>query len=118
MNTAVNGYYVQLDDVEYQGTVGITTIGTSIPDQFSLKQNYPNPFNPSTKIKFDLAKNTNVKLTIFNSLGQKMMNIFDGFKSAGSYEATFDGSSLASGTYYYRLETDFFTETKKMQLVK
>jgi hypothetical protein len=118
MNTAVNGYYVQVDDVELTGTVGITPIGTLIPEQFALKQNYPNPFNPSTKINFDLAKSTNVKITIFNSLGQIVMNVFDGFKPAGSYQAEFNGNTLSSGTYYYKLETEFFTETKKMQLIK
>lgn len=118
MNMAVNGYYVQLDDVELQGTVGITQNGTTIPSKFGLSQNYPNPFNPTTKINFDLSKASNVKLTVFNSLGQMVMNIFDGFKPAGSYQAEFNGSSLSSGTYYYRIETDHFTETKKMQLVK
>ncbi len=118
MNTAVNGYFVQLDDVEYQGTVGITQIGTTVPDKFALNQNYPNPFNPGTKISFDLARNSNVKLTVFNSVGQKVMNIFEGNRPAGSYIATFDGSSLSSGVYFYRLETEYFTETKKMQLIK
>ncbi|HAY34844.1 MAG TPA: hypothetical protein DCY06_12000 [Bacteroidetes bacterium] len=90
----------------------------TIPEKFSLNQNYPNPFNPNTKISFDLARSSNVNLTVFNSVGQKVMSLFEGYKPAGSYIATFDGSSLASGTYYYRLETDFFTETKKMQLIK
>lgn len=118
MDVAVNGYYVQLDDVEYQGTVGITQNGTNIPEKFSLEQNYPNPFNPTTKINFDLAKSSNVRLVIFNSLGQEVETIFEGVKPAGSYQADFNGSSLSSGTYYYRLETDYYTETKKMQLVK
>jgi len=118
MNVAVDGYFVQLDDVVYQGTVGITSLGTNIPAEFSLKQNYPNPFNPVTKINFDLAKSTNVKLTIYNSLGQVVQNIFEGHKPAGSYQADFNGSSLSSGTYFYRLETDYYTETKKMQLIK
>ena len=118
MNCEVNGFAVQLDDVELAGTVGISQLGTNVPSNFSLKQNYPNPFNPTTRIKFDLAKSTNVKLTVFNSLGQKVLNIFEGNRPAGSYEASFDGSTLSSGTYFYRLETDFYTETKKMQLVK
>lgn len=118
MNTSVDGYYVQLDDVDFQGTVGISQQGTNIPSKFALNQNYPNPFNPTTKINFDLAKGTNVKLTVFNSLGQRVLSLFDGYKPAGSYQAEFNGSSLSSGTYYYRLETDQFTETKKMQLVK
>ncbi len=120
MNTTQDGLLCYIDNmfVGNRSAIGINQLSTGIPSKFALNQNYPNPFNPSTKIKFDLAKNTNVKLTVFNSLGQKMMNVFDGFKTAGSYEASFDGSSLASGTYYYRLETDYFTETKRMQLVK
>ncbi|MDQ3020714.1 MAG: T9SS type A sorting domain-containing protein [Bacteroidota bacterium] len=118
MNMAVDGYYVQLDDVQLEGTVGISQNGINVPDKFSLSQNYPNPFNPTTKINFDLAKSTNVKLTIFNSLGQVVMNIFEGYKPSGSYQAEFNGGSLSSGTYYYRLDTDFYTETKKMQLIK
>ncbi|MBK8981760.1 MAG: T9SS type A sorting domain-containing protein [Ignavibacteria bacterium] len=96
----------------------MTQTGTNIPEKFALNQNYPNPFNPDTKISFDLARSSNVKLTVFNSVGQKVMNIFEGNRSAGSYIATFDGSSLSSGVYFYRLETDYYTETKKMQLIK
>ncbi|HRK00304.1 MAG TPA: choice-of-anchor J domain-containing protein [Ignavibacteria bacterium] len=120
MNTTVDGLWCNIDDifVGNRSAVGITQTGTNIPDKFSLNQNYPNPFNPNTKISFDLARSSNVNLTVFNSVGQKVMSLFEGYKPAGSYIATFDGSSLASGTYYYRLETDFFTETKKMQLIK
>ncbi len=117
-DVSVNGVFVQIDEVSLYGTVGITQNGTTIPDNFVLHQNYPNPFNPTTKINFELSKSTNVKLTVYNSIGQIVMNIFEGFKSAGSYQAEFNGSSLSSGTYYYRLDTDYFTETKKMQMIK
>lgn len=120
MNTTVDGLWCNLDDifVGNRSSVGISQNGTNVPVKFGLNQNYPNPFNPSTKINFDLAKATNVKLTVFNSLGQKVVSLLDGFKPAGSYTATFDGSALSSGTYYYRLESEYFTMTKKMQLVK
>ncbi|MBS1551737.1 MAG: choice-of-anchor J domain-containing protein [Bacteroidetes bacterium] len=120
MNTTQDGLLCYIDNVFVgnRSSIGINQINTGIPSKFALNQNYPNPFNPTTKIKFDLAKSTNVKMTVFNSLGQKVLNVFEGFKPAGTYEATFDGSSLASGTYYYKIETDYFTETKKMQLVK
>ncbi len=117
-NTDPNGYFVQLDDVTLEGTVGISQLGSNVPDKFSLGQNYPNPFNPTTKINFDLAKSSNVKLTVFNSLGQKVLDLFNGFKPAGSYVADFNGNSLSSGTYFYRLETESFTQTKRMQLIK
>lgn len=118
MDTQIDGFFVQLDDIEFQGTVGISQLGTNIPSQFSLSQNYPNPFNPVTKINFDLPKSSNVKLNVFNSLGQLVMNIFDGYQPAGSYQAEFNGRNLSSGTYYYRLEADNYTATKKMQLIK
>lgn len=118
VDVTVDGVFVQLDNVTLQGTVGITQNGTLVPSKFALNQNYPNPFNPATKINFDLAKSTNVNLTVYNSLGQVVEKIFEGFKPAGSYQATFNGNSLSSGVYFYKLETDFFTETKKMQLVK
>lgn len=120
MNTTVDGLWCNVDDilVGNRSAVGITQNGTNVPSSFALKQNYPNPFNPTTKINFDLARGTNVKLTVFNSLGQEVLRLFEGFKPAGSYTADFSGHSLSSGTYYYKLETDYFTETKKMQLVK
>jgi hypothetical protein len=120
MNTLQDGLWCNIDDifVGNRSTVGISQNGSNIPDKFALNQNYPNPFNPVTKINFDLAKSSNVRLTVFNSLGQMVLNLFEGYKPAGSYQAEFNGNSLSSGTYYYKLETDFFTETKKMQLVK
>mgnify|MGYP001260883533 CR=1 FL=1 len=120
MNTDVDGLWCNIDDifVGNRSSVGISQNGTNIPDKFSLGQNYPNPFNPSTKINFDLARPSNVRLTVFNSLGQEVMNLFSGYKTAGSYTADFNASGLSSGTYFYRLETEFFTQTKKMQVVK
>lgn len=120
MNTTVNGLWCNIDDIFIgnRASVGINTIGTGIPSQYKLHQNYPNPFNPKTKIKFDLAKNSNVKLVIFNALGETVRTLFNGHKSAGYYEADFDASVLPSGTYFYKLVTDDYVETKKMILVK
>ncbi len=97
--------------------------GGKLPDKFELAQNYPNPFNPTTTIRFDLPKKSNVKLTIFNVLGQKVSTLFDGEQPAGEYRATWDGTSqsgvkVSSGTYFYRLEADGFVSTKKMLLLK
>ena len=118
MNLATAGFFVHVDDVFVGDPSAIQQIGTNIPDKFDLKQNYPNPFNPSTTIRFDLAKNTDVSLIVYNSLGQEVARIFEGYTQAGSYEATFNASKLSSGTYYYRLTTDSFVETKKMVVVK
>ena len=118
MDVSNAGYFVTVDDI-FVGIPGsVQQIGTNVPDNFALNQNYPNPFNPTTTIKFDLAKNTNVNLVVYNSLGQEITRVFDGHKRAGSYEAVFDASDLSSGTYYYRLTTDYYVETKKMLLIK
>ena len=112
------GHMVQLDDVFLGEQSAVQQIGNNIPDKFALSQNYPNPFNPSTTIRFDLAKSTDVTLIVYNSIGQEVARIFEGHQKAGSYEATFDAGKLSSGTYYYRLTTDSFVETKKMVVVK
>jgi len=118
MNVTVDGYVVMLDQVEMFGTIGVNPIGSNIPKEYALHQNYPNPFNPQTTIKFDLAKASNVKLEVFNSLGQLVQTIYNGFKPAGYYEATFNAASLTSGIYFYRLTTDNFVQTKKLSIVK
>ena len=89
-----------------------------IPLEYILSQNYPNPFNPSTQIQYALPEATQVTLEVFNSVGQKVMELVNGQKSAGYHTATFDASGLSSGVYLYKLTTLSFTETKKMLLIK
>ncbi len=90
----------------------------SIPTSFELSQNYPNPFNPSTKIQYALPQASNVKLTIYNVLGQKVAELINGFKAAGSYTVDWNASNLSSGMYIYRLEAGANVLTKKMTLLK
>lgn len=120
MDTSVDGVWCNIDDifVGNRSAVGINQIGTNVPSKFALNQNYPNPFNPTTHIKFDLPKNTKATLVVYNMSGQEIMTLANGDYKAGSYEASFDAKSLPSGTYFYRLTTNDFTETKKMTLVK
>jgi len=89
-----------------------------LPDRFTLKQNYPNPFNPTTIIEFSVPQKTTVKLTVYNILGKKIVELADGNYNAGTYSIKFDGQDLSSGVYFYELNTGIFREVKKMQLIK
>ena len=94
-----------------------------IPDAFVLHDNYPNPFNPTTQIRFDLPKNDNVNLTIYNMLGQKVKVFSINNISAGYHQITWDatndiGDPVSAGVYLYQLQTSEFVKTKKMILLK
>ncbi len=90
----------------------------TIPDSYQLSQNYPNPFNPSTKINFTIPVNGQVSLKVYDVLGKEVMSLVNDVMTAGRHEVTFNGSNLNSGTYFYRLQSGNFVETKKMLLVK
>ncbi len=90
-----------------------------IPDRYVLYQNYPNPFNPGTEIKFDLPKSGNVKIEIFNSLGERVAVLYDGYMEAGyGRSVKWNAIGYPSGVYYYRLIADQFVDVKKMVLMK
>ena len=95
-----------------------TDSSLTIPDAFALKQNYPNPFNPSTTIKFSLPVQTQLKINIYNMLGELVRTISEGMYEAGYYNIIFDAAGFSSGTYIYRLESNNFTDTKKMILIR
>jgi hypothetical protein len=110
-----------IDGVVYGDTATITSItqiSSEVSDKFVMNQNYPNPFNPSTKINYELRTAGFVSLKVYNVMGKEMVNLVNEIQKAGSYEVTFDGANLPSGVYYYRIETNGFTEVKKMSLVK
>jgi hypothetical protein len=85
---------------------------------FNLSQNYPNPFNPTTKIKYDVKESSDVTLVVHNILGQKVAELVNEFKAAGSYTISFDAESLPSGLYIYTLEAAATKISKKMTLLK
>lgn len=120
-----NGLYIRklegaiIEGVTYgEILLDIHQFSSEIPDGFSLKQNYPNPFNPSTFIKFSIPKSSFVSLKIYNQLGKEISTLLNEKKSAGSYQYVFNANDISSGIYYYTLQADGFTGTKRMILLK
>jgi hypothetical protein len=94
-------------------------IGKQIPQKYSLLQNYPNPFNPSTTIEYSLPQQSNVTISIYNSLGQLVKTLVNNeLKAPGNYRYSFNASKLSSGVYFYQLKTGNFVQTNKMLLLK
>lgn len=115
----VGGYgNLNLVTVRYNDIIGIQPISSEVPNSFSLSQNYPNPFNPVTKIKFELPKSTNVKLIIYDALGREITVLVNEKQLAGIYETDWDAANYPSGVYFYKLITDYYSETRKMILLK
>jgi plastocyanin len=108
------------------GMIGVITanpnaiepIGTTVPGAYNLEQNFPNPFNPSTNIRFDLPKNSHVKLIIYNILGEQQAILVNNQLSAGSYKVDWNAVAFPSGIYFYILSTDDYKSVKKMVLAK
>ncbi len=96
----------------------VKTPGVAQAESFGLAQNYPNPFNPTTTIKYAVRAPEHVRLTVYDLMGHAVATLVDETKNVGSYEVTFDASNLASGNYFYKIETGDKVVTKKMTLVK
>ncbi len=88
------------------------------PNAYYLSQNYPNPFNPTTSIKFTIPESGNVRVKIFDVLGNEVRTLLDETRNPGSYELNVDASGLSSGVYFYSMESDRFHSVKKMMLLK
>ncbi|MFC2092938.1 Omp28-related outer membrane protein [Bacteroidota bacterium] len=112
-----SNYVQQAKQIPVEVPTGVGNNGATITD-YTLSQNYPNPFNPTTNIHFSVPKNGNVSLKFYDVLGNEVATYYDGFLNAGTYNAEFDGSTLSSGVYFYKLTADDFTATKKMILTK
>jgi hypothetical protein len=115
--------YVLSDVFEEELTVGDETEGVSYPKGFYLHANYPNPFNPDTSIRFTMEKASNVNLSIYNMKGQLIANLVDEVLGRGDYNYSWTGTDskgypVASGVYFYRLDTGFGTQSRKMLLLK
>jgi hypothetical protein len=119
--TAIRGWAGQQNgriDMYYEQLSGISNNNSDIPKEYSLSQNYPNPFNPSSKFKVQIAKLSDVKVTVFDVLGREVKTFVNGLLNPGIYEFEFDGTNFPSGVYFYKLESAQFSETKKMILIK
>jgi hypothetical protein len=92
---------------------------STLPKEFVLYQNYPNPFNPSTILRYNIPRASQVTLRVYNVLGQEVATLVNGEKLAGSYQVRLNAKGdMASGVYYYRLEAGSFVQTRKLVLVK
>ena len=106
---------------DYLDTVNVTVSvddATELPSAFQLENNYPNPFNPTTTIGYEVPFTSKVSLKVYNVLGQEVATLFEGVRQAGYYKASFNGSNLTSGVYFYRLTANNFVATKKLMLMK
>ncbi|MBK6536453.1 MAG: T9SS type A sorting domain-containing protein [Ignavibacteria bacterium] len=111
---------VNSDNNSIEGVTGKLTNEsiTNIPTEFALGQNYPNPFNPSTTINYELPASNFVTLKIYDLVGKEVMTLVNEKLDAGRYSATFNGSNLASGMYFYKITAGEFTFIRKMVLIK
>jgi hypothetical protein len=96
----------------------IHPVSNQVPKSYSLSQNYPNPFNPSTKIRFDLPKQSFAKLNVYDVIGKKISILINKELNAGTYEIEWNASAYPSGIYFYVLSAGDFKGTRKMILIK
>ncbi|RKY92343.1 MAG: hypothetical protein DRQ01_06435, partial [Ignavibacteriae bacterium] len=96
----------------------VIEIDLGAPLEYELSQNYPNPFNPSTTIKFSIPEKGNIKLMVYNILGEEIVTLIDEVKDAGVHTINYNAAELNSGIYFYILNVNNFVAVKKMQLVK
>ncbi len=113
--------FYRLKQLDFDGTYAysdVVEVNATGPLSFELAQNYPNPFNPTTNIKFSVPESGNVKLSVYNLVGEEVAVLVNGFSQAGTFEVTFDASNLSTGVYLYKLQSANSVQTKKMMLLK
>lgn len=119
--SGINQIYYRLKQVDFDGTFSysdVVSVSYDVPAEFVLNQNYPNPFNPSTTISYFVPKESFVSIRIYDFLGREVTTLVNEMKPIGSYEIRFDASNIPSGTYFYTMNADSYTSTKKMILIK
>ena len=121
-----NTYNYNIRSVSTNGTtkdVNTFTVTVDVPKDYALYQNYPNPFNPTTVIRYQLSVVSNVKLELYNAIGEKIATLIDGKQDAGVYNVTFNGDKYSTGIYFYRLTANgadgkIFVSIRKLLLLK
>ena len=114
-------YYYRLRQIDVNGAYKYSnTIEADfvLPSVYTLNQNYPNPFNPNTMISYALPNASNIKISVYNAIGETVQILENAFKAAGTYSVSFNASNMPSGIYFYRIEAGKFTLVRKMMLVK
>ncbi len=120
-NTLPGKYFYRLKQIDNDGKYDfskIIEVDFNPAKNFELYQNYPNPFNPSTYISYKLSEAGFIKLKIFNSLGQEVKTLINGYEESGSHTISFESYNLSSGLYIIKLESGIFSSTKKMLLIR
>jgi hypothetical protein len=115
-----NPNFTLAEEVTFRTTpiTGLSDNNTFLINEYVLSQNYPNPFNPTTRIEYSISKSTELEISVFNLLGQKIKVLFSGMQEAGNHSVEFNGENLPSGIYLYQLKSAEFEDYKKCILLK
>ncbi|MHB8853953.1 MAG: T9SS type A sorting domain-containing protein [Ignavibacteriaceae bacterium] len=120
-NSVIGSVQYRLKQIDNDGSFKYSQIVEASfmkPDKFELSQNYPNPFNPTTTISYSLPKDSKVVLEVYNTIGQRVATLENGEMRAGNHNVEFNASQLASGIYFYKMQTNGFVSVKKLLLLK
>ena len=121
-NLSSGKYNYRLKQIDFNGNYKYYNLSNEViigtPSKYVLTQNFPNPFNPSTSISYEIPATNFVSLKIYDMMGKEVANLVNGTQEAGFYTVKFDASKLASGVYFYKLQANDFTATKKLMLMK
>lgn len=115
-------YNYRIKQIDFNGTSEYFELSADVqiglPEAYELSQNYPNPFNPSTQIRYQVPVSGNVSIRVFDVIGNEVAILSDGFKEAGEGTVEFDATGLSSGIYYYRMDSNDYSQVRKMILIK
>ncbi len=119
VNLKNNVLYYRLKQIDYNGRYEYSiVIEVAVLASFTVEQNYPNPFNPTTTISFSIPESGDIKLSVYNLIGEEVAVLKDGYTEAGKFEVDFNGRELPSGVYLYKLQAGDFVQVKKMSFIK